>query len=1300
MDSSPPQSPDDRPPADPPTPASTATAASTRASTAATAAAATAGGGGGGAAPAGSPSWAHPTGGRATAAAARIVSWTHEQHHLDTATRSRGLRPMHVRVSVRVHHVAFLHPGLDGGGGGRATIGGGGRWQRAGRRGGRDKRGAWNHRASAPGLLQFGAATKGGSKKKKWTPPSPRTPTTPRVRFGGGGDRPGGGGGKKPMESDEAAAAAAAADDSDVAEIVAAEAFRLSRDGIVQHHCALARAAEAGPPPPPPPTSTPPPPPASKSPLLASLKSLTPRPHPPPPPAVAATPDALPHSAMLSPRTAANPQDAMRYYRACASRPRGYRRLVVSSAAPGGGRRRRRAPAASPSSSFAVPRASLPVGAIVPVRAEGRIERVDGVVGERRGGTGLRREGIGGGGEGVPRRGGGPGRESVRQRRVPIRPPKTGPAFFRLLREHGAATFGRYLPELACSVPDHSVGFELRRGSRGSRNRCASTQPVVVEAPHVLWGDGRDRVLSGIAKEGCPLIDSRAFEYVSNMELDDAELSESLMVCGATLWVQNEEGGKGPTSKTSKEMIKAEYYGGKLVDGLKDGLEAGVKGLTKGTKGVAKGTVETAHVAKKGTKKVVEGGKKLLPIPHDKELDPEDAAKTGKPEGRRKLKVFKKMKIRRRKKRPTVPGDIDEGRSEDGSVASELDDSISVRSESDATDRAVDKAVDEDAEDEPEDEFQDDFMIAKPKEYVLLWDDIIDIRIVSFPDLFFSYLASSLDKDDVIASFPVSVASVMVQRSMEERIDDPLKPSELTATLVQEPSAQDLRWGVELKVTLRAVEVKPNVPRVMPRPKDVIDEEMKKMKERLTLLGKSPEGIKMDLRAREEEIVKDENKLNAAIVRENDGAGQGEIRLRQMFYCEREHGTISRKMKRRAMLTNDERTMLNDCRVDPSVSAKGCGKKDQHQVLEMLDVVFPGIPGIEKENFFEESDTSGLGVSSNIQMSLNAGNNDSSNTLVKASLAMASSLDVCLAGLTAKPTVAVLERQLRHTVTEGIRPHVTKSMAKEWCSSVADKLSVHLNSINAQDSTNRSTIATFQEIIAESMIPGSGRSIDEIDEMDEEMKLNEDEEVALSETKASEFDDIDSSKVLDWGNAVIVELKSLAAEMDEDQESFAHSETSGGKEKSVSPDGNESGVVNNDLLGSFGRRRSEQRVLESRVSSLSFNATSPVNIATRRMSSAAELMESVLYQKSPFAESLSKSHQRIRSAGSISTVKDARKTLNQRPDLGESHHVNNMRAASLSVTLVYLAVITGILTAGAYVVFMLCQESWSMLRGN
>ena len=201
-----------------------------------------------------------------------------------------------------------------------------------------------------------------------------------------------------------------------------------------------------------------------------------------------------------------------------------------------------------------------------------------------------------------------------------IGPPQTGPEFFQLLRAHGAATFGRYLPELACSVPNHSIGFELRKPN--SKRRYASTQPLVAEAPHIVWGDARDKMLSRIAKEGCPLIDSRKFEYKTNAALEETELSESLMVCGATLWVQNadEEGPNSPKSamkpKYTKGMVKAEYYGGKMVDGIQEGLHVGVTGLTRGTRGTInaaeKGTKKAFHAVGKGTDAMKKGTKEAV----------------------------------------------------------------------------------------------------------------------------------------------------------------------------------------------------------------------------------------------------------------------------------------------------------------------------------------------------------------------------------------------------------------------------------------------------------------------------------------------------------------------------------------------------------------------------------------------------------------------------------------------------------------------------------------------------------------
>ncbi|KAL9183525.1 hypothetical protein ACHAXT_004381 [Thalassiosira profunda] len=709
----------------------------------------------------------------------KLVGW-------ETATQKQGLRPMHVRVAVRVHHVAFLHPGLDSGG--RATIGDKSlKWRRFSKKKART--------TSPPGLLQF------GSKKGSWkNPMAPKNPTGNLVRkmsdelegVGGNGNKKSMAKRRKELEGEDGM------DSSEIAEIISAEAFRLSRDGIIQHHYALNRALQQqqqsfdG----------------QMSMYPGSVRKLGDGKSP-----SQSGPPGIPHSSMLSSYSAAHPEEAARYYKECAARPKGYRRLVVSSAVPTNDvpvPPPPTSPLQSPKLSGSRAQSSTDLGASKSIPwgkqmpgARGQPEKQKQIRRTSTGTWSFEKDGTTDSvGKDSKKDGAKDGKsennlfDNVEYRYVG--PPQTGPEFFQLLRSHGAATFGRYLPELACSVPNHSVGFELRKSSK---RWCASTQPLVIEAPHVIWGDARDKMLSKIAEEGCPLIDSRSFEYVSNAELDDTELSESLMVCGATLWVQNADADESVSSMSklkpnyTKGMVKAEYYGGKFVDGIKGGLKTGGKGLAKGTK-------ETIHLAEKGTKAIEKGTKaamggveKLLPIPSGSESEtttaPPMQEKEPRARKRDKLKAIFSPKRPKFGKRSKKEGD------------------------------------------------------ESPVPYTLLSDDIIDIRIVGFP---------------------VSVASVMVQRSMEDWTNDPLKPSELTATFIQEPSAPLLRWGVELKVTLRAVEVHPQVPRVMPRPKDVIDEELRKMKDNLRMLGKGADEVKKELQEREDEIAKEQTNVDEAIV--------------------------------------------------------------------------------------------------------------------------------------------------------------------------------------------------------------------------------------------------------------------------------------------------------------------------------------------------------------------------------------------------------------------------------------------------
>jgi hypothetical protein len=188
-------------------------------------------------------------------------------------------------------------------------------------------------------------------------------------------------------------------DAAEVSEIISQETFRLSRDGIIQQHYALKGALE------------------QKENKKGKQVELA---------------------------------ETARYYEECASRPKGYRRLVVSSLL-------------NQADEDKIPRPPVRKKASSigwDVRDE---EDVEEEVEEEKDSF-----------------------DNVEYRY--FGPPNTGPAFFQVLRQHGAASFGRLLPEVACIVPKHSIGFELHKKSKGptKRGASASTQPFVVEAPYVM----------------------------------------------------------------------------------------------------------------------------------------------------------------------------------------------------------------------------------------------------------------------------------------------------------------------------------------------------------------------------------------------------------------------------------------------------------------------------------------------------------------------------------------------------------------------------------------------------------------------------------------------------------------------------------------------------------------------------------------------------------------------------------------------------------------------------------------------
>ncbi len=192
----------------------------------------------------------------------------------------------------------------------------------------RKLRGKLNTNVPPSGMLHF------GSKRGKWT--NPNNPRAIKNPFGGGdlessGDnttRDGATPPKNPrsgifVRSDNKSVRR---DTSEVAEIISAEASRLSRDGIIQHHYALKHTSSR----------------SSSTLHDSATRNIRPRRIPSDPTSLStpsfhdknssATRSNFYHPAMLSPYSSTNPQDVARYYRECSERPKGYRRLVVSSA--------------------------------------------------------------------------------------------------------------------------------------------------------------------------------------------------------------------------------------------------------------------------------------------------------------------------------------------------------------------------------------------------------------------------------------------------------------------------------------------------------------------------------------------------------------------------------------------------------------------------------------------------------------------------------------------------------------------------------------------------------------------------------------------------------------------------------------------------------------------------------------------------------------------------------------------------------------------------------------------------------
>jgi len=504
---------------------------------------------------------------------------------------------------------------------------------------------------------------------------------------------------------------------------------------------------------------------------------------------------------------------------------------------------------------------------------------------------------------------------------------------------------------------------------------------------------------------------------------------------------------------------------------------------------------------------------------------------------------------------------------------------------------------------------------------------------------------------------------------MEDRVQDPLKPSELTATLIQEPCSQTMNWGVELKVTLRAVEVKPNIPRVIPRPKDMIDEEMKHLKEKLKLLGKKSEEVKKTLKEKEDEVMKEEHDLDGAIVSygygrgEDGGAGLNEIRLRQMFYSADEHSDITRKIKRRKSLTEIEKAFMADARIDPCATIKrkkGYSKTEEQKLLHQLSINFPGI---EDDSVNERtSSLEGMDFVTTTRSESDISTLEET-PIVKASLSMAKSLDLCFHP--ARSTVPKVEQQMRHTITEGMKINCSISEYKSWCVEVGEKLTTIARSESNSDDSIKSIVSKMQSVIAKSVTLRPGMSLD-VDVEREEGNVDE-------EDKSTDLD-IEHSELVEWVAAVASQLEGAALELDDDEESLAHDD-----DKSF----------NQSVGKAAGDKASKLKEGEETKGS---TRPSPLTISPkRRDGSDQDVWDKVLSSPKKGLDKSSSpssnSRRRLKSSSSVSSIREA---LPSKPKSKKT----KVQTSSSFATLVYFVFIAAMFVVSAVIIFELYQSYW------
>jgi len=245
---------------------------------------------------------------------------------------------------------------------------------------------------------------------------------------------------------------------------------------------------------------------------------------------------------------------------------------------------------------------------------------------------------------------------------------------------------------------------------------------------------------------------------------------------------------------------------------------------------------------------------------------------------------------------------------------------------------------------------------------------------------------------------------------------------------------------------------------------------------------------------------------------------------------------------------------------------------------------------------------------------------------------------------------------------------------------------------SAKDHSVRSSISKIQNVIADSSL---GPKMSSSDRHEEEEKVDEDE-IADSLSRPE-----DHMKLVDWVNAVASQLESCAVELDDDQESFAYSVAA---DSVTTEDENRDSEIKavGDSLASGYEGDVERSSRSSRQAPLVPTLESPTSLPTTKQKQQIEL-DGVLWdtilsrREERLARSSSDSGMRIRSATSISNIKDAlpRSSGHHKMNIELRSHQANIQTSSLSATLVYLSLAVAVLVVCGVSVIQSVKFAWS-----